>query len=280
MSLDQIITALVYLAAVFFVFIIGKFVFDKINRRFDLKHELLQNDNFALALTVVGYYSGLIFALGGVLYGDSAGLVNDLIDIVLYGLMAIILLNLSGIINDKIVLHTFDNTKEIIDDRNAGTGAIEGANYLASGLMISGAISGEGDVVTALAFWALGQAAIVVGSKIYNLITPFDVHAEVEKDNVAVGVAFAGVLVAIGNVVRVGVSGDFVSWSENLAVFIVVVVFGFILLPVVRYITDKMLLPGEKLTDELINQETPNVGAGAIEAFSYVAASFLIGWVI
>ena len=46
----------------------------------------------------------------------------------------------------------------------------------------------------------------------------------------------------------------------------------------VRLLTDKLLLPGVKLDDELVAQEEPNLGAGLIEAFSYVAAALLIGW--
>jgi hypothetical protein len=46
----------------------------------------------------------------------------------------------------------------------------------------------------------------------------------------------------------------------------------------VRFLADVVLLPGQKLTDEIANQDKPNVGAGFIEAFSYVGASFLIVW--
>ena len=99
-------------------------------------------------------------------------------------------------------------------------------------------------------------------------------------DLVVLGVAFAGVIIAIGNVARIGVSGDFISWESNLSFFAVEVAFGLLMLPVVRLVTDKLLLPGQKLTDELVNQENPNIGAAAIEAFSYIAASMLIGWVI
>lgn len=280
MLLDQILSALIYLAVIFLVFAAGKWVFGLRNRRFDLKIELVKNDNFAMALAVVGYYAGLVFAIGGFFVGPSHGLLNDVLDTLFYGFAAIILLNVSGWIVDRIILRQFDSTKEIVGDRNAGTGAIVGANYLASGLIVAGALSGEGDLMTGLVFWLLGQAALVTAGVVYDLITPFDVHAEVEKDNVAVGVAFAGVLIAIGNVVRAGISGDFYSWQENLLGFAGVVLFGLLLLPAVRWITDKVLLPGEKLTDELVNQEEPNIGAGTIEAFSYIAASFLVGWVL
>lgn len=280
MTIDQVVTAIIYLVSVFILFLIGKFVYDKINSKFVLQVELLEKDNFAVAIAVIGYYLGLVFALGGILSGPATYWVNDLIDIFFYGIIAIILLNLSAFINDKIILYKFDNTKEIVQDRNVGTGAIEAGNHIAVGLIIYGAISGEGDLVTASVFWILGQLVLIVASFIYNLITPFDVHAEIEKDNAAVGVAFAGMLIAIGNVIRIGIAGDFVSWSVNLGQFAGFVVFGLIMLPVVRYATDKLLLPGERLTKELVQQETPNVGAGAIEAFSYIAASFLLGWVV
>ena len=77
---------------------------------------------------------------------------------------------------------------------------------------------------------------------------------------------------------RVAVEGDFVGWRENLSQLGAYAAVGLVLLPVVRLVTDKLLLPGVRLNDELVAQEEPNLGAGLIEAFSYVAASLLIGW--
>jgi hypothetical protein len=45
-----------------------------------------------------------------------------------------------------------------------------------------------------------------------------------------------------------------------------------------RFITDKILLPGQNLTDEIINQEKPNIGAALVEAFAYIGGSVLITW--
>lgn len=281
MTIDQIIAALLYLVSVFILFFIGKLVYGLFNRRINLKEELVKKDNFALALAVTGYYFGLIIALGGVLASESEGLMVDLIEIFFYGIISILLLNLSVYINDKVILSKFDNEKEIIEDQNAGTGIVEAANHIAIGMVIYGAMSGDyGSWLTAGVFWILGQAVLILASIVYRRILPFDLHAEIEKDNVAVGVAFAGVLIAIGNIVRIGAAGDFISWEYNLTTFFGFVLFGLILLPVIRFATDKVLLPGEKLTDELVNQEKPNVGAAAIEAFSYIGASFLVGWVI
>ncbi|MFQ5772817.1 MAG: DUF350 domain-containing protein, partial [bacterium] len=117
MTIDQVVTAFIYLVAVFFLFFVGKFVYDKLNRRFVLQEELLQKDNFAVAIAVVGYYLGLVFAIGGILIGPSTFWLDDLLDILFYGIIAIVLLNLSAYINDKIILYKFDNVKEIIEDR-------------------------------------------------------------------------------------------------------------------------------------------------------------------
>ena len=278
MSLDQLLTGFVYLAAIFVLFLLGKLIYDRLHPSYSLQHELFERDNVALAVAVIGYYMGLVLALGGVLEGPSQGLYEDLIDIFFYGLLAIVLINLSAALNDRIILSRFDNEKEIITDRNAGTGAVEAGNHIANGLIIAGAISGEGDLFTALSFWGLGQIVLILAALVYTRMISFDVHDEIERDNVAVGVAFAGALIAVGHVVGISVEGDFIGWRENLQQLGAYSAVGLGLLPIVRFLTDQLLLPGVKLNDELVAQEKPNLGAGAIEAFSYVAAALLIGW--
>jgi uncharacterized membrane protein YjfL (UPF0719 family) len=127
-------------------------------------------------------------------------------------------------------------------------------------------------------FWFIGQVALIITSRIYNLITPYDIHEHIEKDNVAVGIGYAGALIAMANLIRFGISGDFESWTVSLSEAGLEIIAGMILLPVMRYLTDKILLPGEKLTDEIINQERPNIGAAIIEAFAYIGGSILITW--
>ena len=281
MTFLQTLQAAVYLALAFGLFALGKIAFDTLNPRFSVRQELLERDNFAFAVTLVGYYFGLVMAIGGAIVGPSSGFFSDILAIVFYGAMAIVLLNLSKIITDKVILYQFDNVKEIIDDRNVGAAAVEAGAYVATGLVVYGAVSGEGGgVLTALVFWLLGQGVLVAAGFVYNRITPYDLHAEIEKDNVAVGVAFGGVLIAFGNVVRIAAAGHFESWGANLGEFVWVSIVGLIFLPLVRFGTDKLLLPGCTFADEMVHQEKPNVGVGLLEAFSYVAASLFIGWVV
>ena len=276
---QELMTTGIYLVCSFVLFWIGKLVRDLTTSGYSVKDELVEKDNVALGVSMAGYYFGLVMAIGGTMSGPSQGLDNDLIDIGMYGLLAIVLMNLSRLVNDSLILHRFKIQDELIRDQNAGTGAIVCASYVATGLVIFGAVSGEiGGIVTTVAFWALGQVALVLAGLVYEWITPYSIHDEIEKNNVAAGVAFAGTLVGIGVIVFHASAGEFISWAVNLQDFAIEVVAGLILLPIVRIIADVILLPGQKLTDEIANQEHPNLGAGFIEAMSYVGASFLIVW--
>lgn len=280
MFLGTLSLAAVFLVAVIVLFVVGRVVFTLVHRSFNLKDQLVEHDNLALSIAVCGYFIGLTVAVGGTLSVPHVSLMVDLIDIFLYGSIAIVLLNLSARINDWIILTRVDAEAELIRDHNCGVGMIEAANHIAVGLVIYGTLASGGDVLAVIVFWLLGQGTLVVASLIFNRLAPYDVQQAIEQDNVAVGTAFAGMLLAIGNIVRFASQTPFVSWSQNLSFFASVVVFGLIVLPLARLVTDKLIFPGKRLTDELVRQEKPNVGAGAVEGSIYVAMSFLVGWSI
>ena len=281
MDFDNLISAVIFIIGFFILFYIGKLVNDLLHREYKLNVELVEKDNAALALAVSGYYFGLVLAIGGTISGPSGGLGEDLIDLVIYGVLSIILLNISWFLCDKLILYKFKVSDELIRDHNQGTGAVSAAISVASGFIIFGAVSGEGgNIWTVLAFWAIGQVILIVASVVYELITPYKLHDEIEKDNAAAGVGFAGALIAMGAIIGLAGEGDFTSWSTDLPVYIGFAVLGLILLPIIRFLTDKVLLPTVKLSDEISAQEKPNVGAAYIEAFSYIAAAFIIFWCV
>ena len=283
--LDGLLTTITYIAVSFLLFFIGKIAYQLFHPRVKVAYELVENDNLAFAFAHVGYFIGLLLSIGSVMLGESDGLVNDLIGIGIYGLLSIVLLNLSLIINDKIILSTFDLKKEIFDDKNVGTGIVEGANAIATGLVVMGAITGEGygeagPIVNVLIYWILGQIILFVTSKIYNLITSYDTHDHIERGNIAVAVGYSGAIIAIGNLINNALSHDFDSWMITFQDIGFNVIVGFAFLPIARFLTDTILLPGQKLTDEIVNQEEPNVGAAIVEAFAYIGGSMLIIWAL
>jgi uncharacterized membrane protein YjfL (UPF0719 family) len=238
---------------------------------YQVDEELTEKDNVALSISIGGYFCANAVVFIGAFLGPSRGILEDLMDVGGYALLGIVLLNLSRLINDRLILYQFSNFKEIIEDRNAGTGAVQLGSYLASGLIVAGSIHGEGGgILTALAFFALGQVALIAFAWIYNRITPFDIHDEIEKDNVAAGVAFGGSLVAVGILLMKAASGNFVDWPTNLSIFAMDVAVVLLFLPLVRYFFDKVMIPKTDLNKEI--QEDRNLGAGLLE--STVAISF------
>ncbi len=277
--LDDLLSALILIAGFYLLFFVGKLVNDLLNKDYKLTYELVERDNPALAVAVAGYYLGLVFAIGGALAGPSRGIVEDLIDLGIYGALAIVLLNLSWFLCDRLILRKFKVTDELIRDRNTGTGAVSFGVSVASGLIVYGAVTGQGGTIwTAIGFWAVGQLILVVAGLVYDRITPYDVHAEIERDNMAAGVSFGGALAAMGVVVGFAAARDFTSWADDLPGFALIALCGLVMLPLVRFLTDRVLLPTVKLTDEIVNQETPNSGAAFIEALSYISGAFVISW--
>ena len=281
MDFDSLISAAIFIIGFFVLFFIGKIVNDLLHREYKLNFELVEKDNAALGLAVSGYYFGLVLAIGGTIAGPSAGLAEDLLDLVIYGVLSIILLNISWFLCDKLILYKFKVSEELIRDHNQGTGAVSAAISIASGFIIYGAVSGEGGSIwTVIGFWAIGQVILIIAGLMYEYITPYNIHDEIEKDNVAAGVGFAGALIAMGTIIGLAGEGDFTSWATDLPGYLGFALLGLVLLPIVRFLTDKVLLPTVKLSDEIAAQEKPNVGAAYIEAFSYIAAAFIIYWCV
>ena len=248
--------------------------------------QLTNRDNVALALSIAGYYLGVIVVFLGALYQPFSLIVDgglgftedywlSVLEVFLYSLGGIAALNLARIVVDKLVLHRFSTEKEIIEDRNAGTGAVEFGVYVAAALVVAGSISGEGGgPLTSLAFFALGMVALILYAFFYQMLTSMDVHDEIERDNTAVGVALGANLIAIGVVTLKAVFGDFVGWGEGIASFAVYAVAGFALLAVVRLVMQFVLFPRANVARELTVDR--NLGVALIEGVSVIGVSLIL----
>ena len=248
--------------------------------------ELTAKDNSALGLTLTGYFAAVIIIFLGASVGldpeeplSASELAIELGIVLLYALGGIVALNLGRVIVDKLVLTRFSTVKEIIQDRNVGTAAVEAGCFVATGLIVAGSINGEGGgPLSALAFFGLGQLVLIVFSKFYQLITKYDVHAEIEKDNVAAGVALGSSMVAIGVVLLGATRGDFIGWTENLARFGYFAVLGLVLLVILRKVTDFLLLPGTTIAHEIATDR--NINAAWIEGIVSIGMATIILFMI
>ena len=292
---------LVYVALGIVVLVVAKLVLDLVTP-YKINRQLAEKNNSALGLSITGYFMGVIIVFAGVLY-QPLNIVRDdqwqwtgdfwldVLEVAIYSLVGIVLLNASRLLVDRLVLYKFNTEKEIIEDQNSGSAAVEAGVYVAAGLVIAASIAGstggiEGvsevsiaeSALRSLAFFGMGMAVLVRFSLFYELTTSFNIHDEIEKNNVAVGVALGGNLVAIGLVTFKAVFGEFIGWGESIASFLTFAVIGFALLYVVRIAVDFALLPGTRISHELAVDR--NVGVAFIESGVVIGASIILYFAI
>ncbi|MBW2553742.1 MAG: DUF350 domain-containing protein [Deltaproteobacteria bacterium] len=266
--------AIIYLFVILVIFYVGKKVYDVLTP-YNLNEQLIEVDNKAVALSFAGYMFGLGIILRGVLSGETTkDFYPDLLDMVIWGVIGIALLQISRVVNDKILLSRFDNIKELVEDRNIGTGAVEAGTYIGTALLIMAALSGEdtsflAGLVSTLIFFVFGQVGFILFGKLYQVITRFDLHAEIEKGNASAGVAFGITLVAIGLLLS-----DFIVKSDSLVGFAVWFFLSAFLLVINRYLVDKIILPGQLLDEEISKDQ--NWGAALVEGGMAVMIAFLM----
>jgi len=270
--------SVVYLLEAFILLWIAKAAYTRLYRRVDLRRELFERGNVAVATAAAGYLMGIVIALGGALSGPSLGWRVDVAEIAGYGLMTVAMMLVASYVCEKVLLPRFDNTKEVVEDQNLGTAFVEAGVHVANGLIVLAIQQGAGPWWVGLVFWALAQVVLVIVGRLYQWATPHEIHAELERDNAAVGLAFGGVLVGMGNIISLAVAGDFLAWKTDLTTFAVDAVFGFIVLLIIKKLTDWILAPGVRLGEQQVG-ETPRLGAGMLEAVGYVGGSMLVVWV-
>ncbi len=286
---------LVYVALGVVVLLLAKLVRSAITTHKE-DEVVVQGKNLAEALRLSGYLIGVVLVFVGAVYqpahlaildaglGFDAQFGLDVLRVFLYSLAGIIALNLLRLSMDKLVLYKFDVEKEILEDRNVGTGAAEFGINVATGLMIAGSLSGAGggselsEAVTTLVFLVLGQVVLILFALFYQLTTSFDLHDEIEKDNVAVGVAFGGNLIAIGLVMLKALSGDFLSWQQSIIEFAVFAVIGFVLLYVLRLLVDLLVLPRVNVAQQMSGER--NTGVALVESAVVISSSLILFFAI
>ncbi len=265
----------------FALFWLGQLAYQKLfRRRMELNLELFVRDNPAVAIALVGYYLGIVIALGGVLDKTIPAWQDKLLNLATYGATVILFMLAGAWVGDRLILHCFQCHREIVQDRNVGAASVEAGNHIANGLILNAALAGEsGGWLVGLVCWLIGLGVLVLVSVVYPRVAKYDVFAEIEKrNNPAAGVAFAGLLIATGNIVRIAFAAEFQNWLVSFTQYGLILFFSLISLIAIRWLADLILVPGVKISDEIVRQEIPNLGAGLIEAFAYIAASFLIAW--
>ena len=288
-TLETVPRGLVYVALGLAMLTVAKYARDIVTP-YRIDEQVTKSRNLGVSLRLSGYLVGVILVFLGALYqpfllstqeglGFNGDFGEDVLEVFVYTLVGIVALNVVRIIVNRLVLYKFDIEKQIVEGKNVGAGAVEFGTYVATGLLIGGAASGEGGGAdVALAFFGMGLVVLILFALFYQLTTPFDIHSQIEGDNTAVGIALGSNLVAMGLVIFKAVFGNFDSWNQALASFFVFVVIGFVLLYALRLMTDVLLLPTVKISNELAAER--NVGVAFIESSIVISSALILFFAI
>ena len=272
-------SAVAYAVLAFLFMWLAKKVADtRVADEFDANYEIEENSNLALALRRGGLYLGIAIGMLGALSGTSTGFLKNVQELLIDGALVTGFIFVAFYINNWVIVHGLDND-EAVRNRNKAVGVVELGSYVATGLIAYGSFTGEGGGIwSAVAFFALGQVALLIIVALYELITPFDVINNVRDGNTAAGLMLAGMIVALAFVINASVTGDFRGWSQDLTSFGVSAGMGIFLLLLFTWPIDKLFLPGTTIRKEI--ERDKNVAAIAVTVGVRLALALVIGAII
>jgi uncharacterized membrane protein YjfL (UPF0719 family) len=159
-------------------------------------------------------------------------------------------------------------------------GVSAGANYVAVGILAAPAIAGSDLAGLGLSFAFFGLAVVTQAAYValFRTLTVYDDSEQIQGENLAAGLSYAGVTVAVALILaRALTGGDFVGWGPALAGFGGVALSALALYPVRQLIVQGVVL-GRAPTlrggalDHAIGTER-NAGLATLEALTYLAVA-------
>jgi uncharacterized membrane protein YjfL (UPF0719 family) len=250
---------------------------------FNDNHEIEERGNLAVAVRRFGLFFGLGLGLVGAYFGISSedqalGLLAEIQSFAIDGAIASVMLIGVAFFSDLIILHGVNNNDEV-QGGNIAVGLVEAGSYLATGLILAGAFSGDGGgILSAVVFALLGWVAMLVLYWVYEIFTPFKVLDEIKSGNTSAGVAVGGMLIALGAILRGSIAGDSQGWVVDLSTFAFYVVASIVIFWVVRFGVDRLFLPNTNLAKEIA--EDRNASALTLAYGVIIPLAFLISFMI
>ena len=244
--------------------------------------EMTAKDNPAFGLAVAGYYLAVtaiyIGVVGAAPIPDDAGSLTAARAMGLnfgWAIGGVFALALSRWWMNLGLVHGMRCSNEIIVNRNVAAGAVECGVYLASGIVLAGALREPGgSLLTTLVFFLLSQAVLLLFGRWYQAWSGYGMAKEICSGNVAAGAALSLTLIALSLLMFKAASGEFLDWGVNLTFFAFDAIVGFGLLMLLRWVTDLALLPNARIADEIVRDR--NINVGLLEGAIAVSVSALI----
>jgi uncharacterized membrane protein YjfL (UPF0719 family) len=275
MRIDQLLLLMVEAMVIVFV---AKLARDQVQKsRGYLVNQLVVKERSAgAAVSQAGYLVGILLGfLGAISFANQATGYGSLVGhIAVFGLLAIVLQLAADYISDRLIFRGLgsDGGK----DHNLSHAVGKAAVSIATGLVLRGALANPtAGVVACLAWFAVGQALMLLAVLLYCRLTPYDDLAEIKRNNLAAAFPIVGILLGLGVVIEAAVvakgDGTVLDTALRVGKFLGV---SLVLVWLFRLAASRVLLPKAKLSSEIV--ERRSVAAGLQEGVSFFLVSLIV----
>src|SRR5215471_10538933 len=181
----RFLTIAAYVAIALLFMLAGRLVSDALFR----SKRTARQPNLAVSVRHGGLYLAIAIAMTSALQGNGSGFAQDVIEVL---------------------------RDEAVADGNTAVALTEFGSYIATGMIASASFGGgEGSWLTAIVFFVVGQLALIGGFWAQELLLPGSFLDGVRRGSDGAGVAVAGVLIALGVVLRASIAGPFLGWTAS-----------------------------------------------------------------
>jgi uncharacterized membrane protein YjfL (UPF0719 family) len=235
---------------------------------YSLTFETTVNDNPAVGIRFGLFLLASTISFLNLLQPSGTGLKEDFNILAFYGLVSVVLLIVAREVNDRFILYKFSNDAEVIGKKNTSVAVVEGASYLGTAFIVSGAFSNiDAGIGAALIWFVVGQCVLVV---LYTIAAP-GIQEALASQNIACALSLGGFLLAGGMALGSAISGESYGWIQDAVDVAYFLALWFLVIIVVHFVMNRLFLPGTSLRKELLNDR--NVAAGLIEAVLFITVT-------
>lgn len=273
------------------IFIVGFWVLLNKRTPFDDHEEIFKKGNGPYGLLrfsiVVAQFAGMQSSLN-IGRGDwmdlfwlaCSGAVTTLLLRVMYPVLAktigrdVVEVNEDGTVRVTGVNRKLQHPDEL-RNINLGVSYVKSAFFIAFGLVVGGAFDGSAPspLTAALAtatFILLGGVLLPVWYVVHDLITQYDVRQGIRRGELSASFEAAGLIVALGIVMRMSIAGDFINWGAAFKGFFASAGLALALMYLVRWVFDRFVLTDCTLAE--MHRRNLVVPSAIMAAFLPIAA--------
>ena len=242
----------------------------------------LSQGNAAKSLLQVGQVLAIFLVASSTVKGVARGadLQRDVLWVAAFGVAGLALVMLTGHLGVRLLLRA--RLPAEVERGNVAAGVAAGAHYVATGIITARALGGDNlrELGLSVAFFTIAELTLLCFVTLFRVLTTYDDAEQIQGENLAASLSYAGVSIAISVIVARALEGDFVSWSASLRSYGAVLLSLLALYPA-RQILVQVVLLGAPFTlrggrlDEGVAKER-DAALGTLEAVTYLAVALSI----